>query len=118
MKRYISGIAAVVIAISALAFTNSTTENSIASVRFQFNGTPAGESSPANWDYAPSASCGHLSKRACVIEVSSDVVTDNTIDPAKLEDEYGITTLPMTTDVNGTRPTPGQSVYLDIDNRN
>jgi hypothetical protein len=119
MKKYITGIIAIVIAVGAFAFTNvSTVKRPLTNVRFQFDGTPGGESSPANWDYAPSASCGQHSNKACVIEVSSDVVTDNAIDPDKLEDKYGTATLPMTTDANGTRPTPGQPEYLLIDNKN
>lgn len=123
MKRYITGIIAVVIAIGAFAFTNApTVKKPLTNVRFQFDGTPSGESSPANWDYAPSASCGHLLNNACVIEVSSDVVTAAgstfVIDPTKLNTKYGITSLPMTTDANGTRPTAGQAVYLAIDNKN
>lgn len=123
MKRYISGIIAVVIAIGAFAFTNvPTVKNPLANVRFQFDGTPLGESSPANWDYAPSASCGQHTNNACVIEVSSDVVTaagsSFVIDPNKLNTKYGITSLPMTTDADGTRPTAGQAVYLAIDNKN
>jgi len=119
MKRYITGIIAVVIAVAAFAFTYVPTAKSpLTNVRFQFDGTASGESSPANWDYAPSASCGHLSNKACVIEVSSDIVTNNAIDQDKLQDKYNITLLPMTTDANGTRPTAGQPVYLAIDNKN
>jgi hypothetical protein len=119
MKRYISGIIAVVIAVGAFAFTNiPTVKKPLTNVRFQFDGTTSGESSPANWDYAPSASCGQHSNKACVIEVSSDIVTNNAIDPDKLEDKYNLTSLPMTTDANGTRPTAGAAVYLAIDNKN
>ena len=123
MKRYITGIIAVVIAAAAFAFTNVPAAKSpLTNVRFQFDGTNSGESSPANWDYAPSASCGQHSNKACVIEVSSDVVTaagsSFVIDPTKLNTKYGISSLPMTTDANGTRPTAGQPVYLAIDNKN
>lgn len=122
MKRYLIGIFAVIIAVGAAAFTNpSSIKNPLTNVRFQFDNTASGESSPANWDYAPSASCGNHTHKACVIEVSSDVVTaagsSFVIDPSKLNTKYGISSLPMTTDANGTRPTAGQPVYLTIDNK-
>ncbi|TYR34680.1 hypothetical protein FXV77_14510 [Sphingobacterium phlebotomi] len=91
-----------------------------ASVRFQFNDTPNGESSPSNWQHAPSAACDEENNQACVIEVSSDLVTDVGgnlfIDPSKLQSQYGSSNLPMTTDANGTRPTPGP-VYELIENK-
>src|SRR5690606_30028 len=117
-------------ALTALAITGTTlmsfglekiNTTQATSVRFQFNDTPNGESSPSNWEHAPSATCGELENQACVVEVSSDLVSNVggnlIIDPTKLQSSFGSPNLPMTTDANGTRPTPG-AVYEAIDNKN
>ena len=121
MKRYITSILAIILAVGFAAFTTAK-KSPPTNVRFQFDNTASGESNPANWDYAPTATCLHLTNKACVIEVSSDVVTPDgssfVIDATKLNAIYHISSLPMTTDANGTRPTSGQPVYLAIDNKN
>jgi hypothetical protein len=121
MKRYITSMLAIILAVGFAAFTTAK-KSPPTNVRFQFDNTASGESSPANWDYAPSATCANSLNNACVIEVSSDVVTPAgasfVIDPTKLQSKYGSSTLPMTTDGHGTHPTSGQAVYLLIDNKN
>lgn len=123
MKRYISGLIAVVIAIGMAAFTSEkpSSDKSLASVRFQFNNTSLGESQPSNWIYAPSALCAGQNQ-ACVIEVPDQVVTQVgssfVIDANKLNATYGFSTLPMVSDANGTRPDPSEAVYTNIDNKN
>jgi len=122
MKRYITGILAVIIAVSAFAFTNvPSVKKPLTNVRFQFNNSTGGESQPSNWAYAPSASCSSVDHEACVIEVPDQVVTQVgssfIIDPNKLNSNYGYTTLPMVSDANGTRPDPSEDVYSSIENK-
>ncbi|WP_164126428.1 hypothetical protein [Sphingobacterium luzhongxinii] len=128
IKNYAMALAAIVIASTSATLMSFNTSKNIeavakqSTVRFQFNGSssPGAEANPANWDYAPSASCGYQSNNACVIEVASNLVSTIggvlKIDPAKLNTHYSTTTLPMTSDIDGTRPTPGP-IYEDIDNR-
>lgn len=125
IKNYAMALAAIVIAATSATLMSFgkkdiKTVTKQSTVRFQFNNTLGAEANPSNWDYAPSASCGYQSNKACVIEVSSDVVSTIggvlKIDPAKLNTHFSTTTLPMTTDANGTRPTPGP-IYEDIDNK-
>lgn len=123
MKRYLTSILAVIIAVGAVAFTNvPNSQNDLTSVRFQFNNSTGGESQPSNWTYAPSASCSSVDHEACVIEVPDQVVTQVgstfVIDPNKLNANYGFTTLPMVSDANGTRPDPAEVVYTSIENKN
>jgi hypothetical protein len=123
MKRYITGIIAIVIAISAVAFTNvPTSQSHFTNIRFEFNNAPGGEAQPSNWTYAPTASCNKIDHEACVIEVPDDVVTQVgssfVIDPNKLDANYGYSTLPMVSDNDGTRPDPLEDVYLKIENKN
>lgn len=127
IKNYAMALAAIVIASSSATLMSFgkkdiKTVTKQSTVRFQFNGSlsPGAEANPANWDYAPSASCGNGTNNACAIEVASNLVSTIggvlKIDPVKLNTHYSTTTLPMTTDANGTTPTPGP-IYEDIDNR-
>lgn len=88
MKRYITGIVAVVVAVSTVAFTLPKNYDNVI---FTYEGSDyldASVKAPANWAYSPthSMTCNGTNVRACEIEVDPSFVNpDNTLKPLNIQ---------------------------------
>ena len=90
MKKYITGIFAVVIAVSAVAFT--LPKNNYTTKFFTFSGADykdATVKSPGSWTFSGTshdAGCPGTNVRACEIEVNTMFVNpDNTLKPLSIQ---------------------------------
>ena len=116
MKRYLTGIAAVIIAISAAAFTKPA--KNLNNVTFEYNppgGTDYSQSSvqnKSNWSLGD-PSCNDDLIKACTLEVSSD---NTTAGQTQLGSSVTITATQGS--VTGEYYVSGGMNILDFDNRN